>query len=67
MSDERVRVRLLFADAGTFHEQDMEVPAASLEGFDRLIDAFLEDPQLLKETYIDVDRLSAAWLAPASD
>ena len=67
MSDETVRVRLLLADEGAFHQQDLEVPAASLEGYDRLIDAFLEDPRLLKETYLDLDRLSAAWLAPDED
>jgi len=67
MSDETVRVRLLFADAGSFHEQDLIVPASALDGVDRLIDAFLEDSRLLKETYLDLDRLSAAWVVSDSD
>jgi hypothetical protein len=67
MSDQTVRVRLLFADSGSFYEQDLDVPASSVEGVDRLIDAFQEDPRLLKEAYVDLDRLSAAWLVPAND
>ena len=67
MSDQTVRVRLLFADSGSFYEQDLDVPASSVDGVDRLIDAFQENPELLKETYVDLDRLSAAWLVPAND
>lgn len=62
MSDETVRIRLLFADSGSFYEQDLDVPASSLEGVDRLVDAFQEDTHLLKKTYVDLDRLSAAWV-----
>ena len=67
MSDETVRIRLLFADAGSFYDQDLDVPAEAIEGVDRLIDAFFEDPRLLKETYIDLDRLSAAWVVSDKD
>jgi hypothetical protein len=38
------------------------VPSASLAGYDRLIDFLREDPAVLKETYVDVGRLAAAWL-----
>jgi hypothetical protein len=38
------------------------LPAEVLAGYDRLIDCLREDPAVLKETYIDVGRLAAAWL-----
>ena len=61
MRDDQVMVRLLFADSGTFHPMDIEVPASSLDGYDRLIDGLQEDPALLKDTYLDMERLCAAW------
>lgn len=67
MSDDKVRVRLLFADAGTFHEKDLVIPGSALEGYDRLIDGLQEDPKLLKEAYLDFGRLSAAWLVTDED
>ncbi len=62
MTDKKVRVRVLFADGGAFHHEDLSVSAASLEGYDRLIDGLREDPDLLKSVYVDVGRLCAAWL-----
>ena len=67
MNENQVRVRLLFADSGTFHPQDIEVPASSLEGYDRLIDGLQEDPTLLKGTYLDMERLCAAWMVDANE
>jgi len=67
MSDELIRVRLLFADSGAFHREDVEVPAASVRGYDRLIDGLQEDPDFLKGTYLDVGRLCAAWLINGED
>jgi hypothetical protein len=62
MTDGQVRIRVLFADGGAFHHEDLTVPSASLEPYDRLIDGLREDPELLKGLYLDVDRLCAAWL-----
>jgi hypothetical protein len=67
MSDDKVRVRLLLADSGTFHEEDILVSASALEGYDRLIDGLQEDPGLLKRVYLDFERLSAAWLVSEED
>jgi hypothetical protein len=67
MGDDKVRVRFLLADSGTFHEEDVVIPAATLQGYDRLIDALQEDPGLLKELYLDFGRLSAAWLVSDED
>lgn len=58
----QVKVRLILADGGDFLVQDVTVPAASLEGYERLIDALREDPAILKGLYIDHGRLVAAQL-----
>ena len=60
MSAENVKVRLLFADDGEFEDEVVEIPAASLEGYDRLIDCLREDPDVLKRVHIDVERLVSA-------
>lgn len=61
MSDGTVRIRLLFADGGAFHHEELKLSAASFQGYDRLIDALREDPEILKRSYVDVGRLCAAW------
>jgi len=67
MSEERVRIRLLFADSGSFHHEVLEVPASSVQGYDRLIDGLREDQELLKGVYLDLGRLCAAWLVEEED
>jgi hypothetical protein len=56
-----VRVRLLFADHGAYHHEDIELPAASLAGYERLIDCLREDAAVLERVWIDIDRLCAAY------
>ncbi len=58
-----VKVRLLFVDGGSYHSEDVELPAGSVEAYDRLIDCIREDPVVLKQIYVDVDRLVAAYRA----
>jgi hypothetical protein len=67
MSDERIRVRLLFADSGSFHHEELEIPSSCVEGYDRLIDGLQEDQELLKGIYLDVGRLCAAWTIDEAD
>jgi len=55
-----VKVRLVFADSGAFHEEEIEVPKASLEAHDRLIDCLREDPAVLERIHVDLDRLISA-------
>ena len=62
MSDATVRVRLLFVDGGAYHHEDIDIPAASTDAYDRLIDCVREDPVVLKRVYVDIDRLCAAYL-----
>ena len=61
MSDTRT-VRLLFVDEGSFHHEEVEIPSASLEAYDRIIDCVREDPGVLKQLYVDVERLCSAQL-----
>lgn len=56
-----VRIRLLFVDEGSYHNEDLEIPAAAAEGYDRLIDCLREDPVVLERVYVDVGRLAAAY------
>lgn len=55
-----VKVRLLFADQGSFHHEEVEVDGKSLEKFDRLIDFLREDEAFLKRMFVDVERLCSA-------
>ena len=62
MAKGTLKVRLLFADEGAFHHEELAIPASSLEPYERLIDCVREDPEVLKRTYVDVSRLCAAYL-----
>ncbi|RMH17115.1 MAG: hypothetical protein D6701_07965 [Gemmatimonadetes bacterium] len=55
-------VRLLFVDEGSYHHEDVQVPAEAIEDYERLIDFLREDPAVLKQVYVDVERLCAAHL-----
>jgi len=67
MDEEKVKVRLLFADSGAFHHEELEVPASSVQGYDRLIDCLQEDQALLKGIYLDLERLCGAWVVEGKD
>ncbi len=62
MSDSSVTVRLLFVDEGSYHHEDVQIPVAVLEGYERLIDCIREDAGVLKKLHVDVGRLCAAYL-----
>lgn len=59
-----VRVRLVLADCGAFHDEEVEIPSDSAAAYERLIDCLREDPEVLKRLHVDVDRLSAAYVVP---
>jgi hypothetical protein len=40
----------------------VSIPKDAMDGYERLIDCLREDPSVLKEMYIDVGRLAAAWV-----
>lgn len=61
MSDERIAVRLVFADSGSFHELVVQLPAEVLGRHERIIDALREDPQITGEIFLDTRRLVAAF------
>lgn len=57
-----VRVLLVFADNGAFHREHVDVPEASLDDYDTLIDCLREDPEVLKRVHVDPSRLCAAFV-----
>jgi len=56
----QVRVRLLFVDEGGYHQEEVSIPAKVVEGYDRLIDVFMEDEGVQKSLFVDVSRLCSA-------
>ena len=67
MSDELATVRLLFADDGSFHHEEVQIPAGAMAGYDRLIDCLMEDPTVLKRLHVDVSRVCSAELTNAAE
>ncbi len=63
MSEKLATIRLLFADDGSFHHEEVKIPAKSIAGYDRLIDCLMEDPTVLKRLHVDVSRVCSAELA----
>jgi hypothetical protein len=63
MSGKTVALRLLFVDEGEYHHETVDVPAASLEKYDRLIDCIREDADVLRKMHVDVDRLVSAYVS----
>ena len=66
MSERLATVRLLFVDDGSFHHEEVQIPAEVMAGYDRLIDCLMEDPTVLKRLHVDVSRICSAELAGAS-
>ncbi len=67
MSEKLATVRLLFVDDGSFHHEEVQIPAEVMSGYDRLIDCLMEDPTVLKRLHVDVSRVCSAELAGASE
>lgn len=63
----RIRVRMLFAEEGGYHSEVVSLPAAGLEGYDRLIDFLREDEDVQRDCYVDVGRLCSAQIATDDD
>ena len=57
-----LKVRLLFVDDGEYHHETVEIPAASIDAHERLIDCLREDDAVQKKVFVDVDRLVSAYL-----
>ena len=63
MADQdRVPVRLVFADRGSFHDVVVCLPADVLGRYERLIDALREEPALTGALFVDTRRLVAAYV-----
>lgn len=61
MSSDTIRIRLLFVDEGSYHHEEVTIPAGVMEEYARLIDCLREEPAVLEKVYVDVDRLCAAY------
>lgn len=57
-----LRIRLLFVDEGSYHHEVIRIPAEAVARYDRLIDLLQEEPEVLRRTFVDLDRLCAAHL-----
>jgi len=61
MNNDRVNVRLVFVDRGSFHDVVVSLPADVLTRYERIIDALREDPIITGELFVDPRRLVAAY------
>ena len=61
------RVRLIFADEGTFHAETVLVPLERLGEYERLIDLIREDPGVTRHIYVDLKRLVSAYVLEEED
>lgn len=62
MTEDDVKIRLLFVDDGSYHHEEIHLPASLVLKYERLIDCLREDPEVLQGLYVDVARLSAAYV-----
>jgi hypothetical protein len=63
LSETLATVRLLLVDEGSFHHEEVQIPAEVMAGYDRLIDCLMEDPTVLKRLHVDVSRVCTAEVA----
>jgi hypothetical protein len=63
-AEQRVPVRLVFADRGSFYELDIDLPADLLARHSRIIDALREETAVTSTMYVDLRRLVAAHVLP---
>ena len=61
---DRVPIRMVFADAGSFHEVVVPLPADAISRYERIIDALRGDPEITALMYVDRKRLVAAYREP---
>lgn len=61
------RVRLLFVDEGSYHHEEIDIPSAVLDGYERLIDCLMEEPEVLRHVHVDWERLCAAHQVSEAD
>ncbi|MEX0979614.1 MAG: hypothetical protein WDZ89_00875 [Gemmatimonadota bacterium] len=59
-SNDKVKIQLLFVDEGSYHHEEVWVAGEVLGKYERLIDCLREEPEVLRDLYVDVNRLCAA-------
>ncbi|HEX7118690.1 MAG TPA: hypothetical protein VF212_07885 [Longimicrobiales bacterium] len=66
-NSDRVPVRMVFADRGSFHDVTVHLPAEVLSRYERLIDALRDEPAITGEIFVDAQRLVAAYVVEGED
>lgn len=61
-SVDKVPVRMVFADRGSFHDVVVRLPADVLSRYERLIDALRDEPSITGGMFVDARRLVAAYV-----
>lgn len=57
-----MKIRLLFVDEGSYHQEEVEIPEQGLDRYERLIDYLREDEGVQKRFFMDTERLCSAWV-----
>lgn len=55
------RLRLVFADHGTFHSETVNLPLDKVGEYERITDLLREEPSVTRQLMVDVDRLVCAY------
>ena len=63
----RVKVEVLYVEDGGYHAQTLTLPAGGRGEYERLIDFVREDADVLRECYIDVDRVCSVHVVDDDD
>lgn len=66
-TERMVRVRLVFADQGTFHAETVKVPENLVDGYDRLVDLLREEEAVTRKLFVDMGRLVSAYVEGEDD
>ncbi len=62
MSGARATVRLLFVDEGSYHHEEIQIPAEAVDRHERLIDLLQEEPEVQRRGFVDLSRLCSAQI-----
>lgn len=55
-----VMIQLTYVDEGSYHTEEIRTTSDLVEKYERLIDFLQEEPELLKQHFLDLNRLCSA-------
>jgi hypothetical protein len=59
-----VTIQLTYVDEGSYHTEELRTSSDLVDRYERLIDFLQEEPELLKQHYLDLTRLCSARVVP---